>query len=81
MNEIRKEIISAHHTACFERDVYVLNKYRQLDEIDHFSAHAIIQRVEHLWNDIMTEEERQYVEDAKQANFETTMLMLEMDCG
>jgi len=78
---IREDIISAHHIACFERDVFVLNRHRLIDEVDHFSAHAIMMRVDALWTEIMTDEERQYVEDERQAIFDQNMLMLEIDRG
>lgn len=78
---IRKKLISEYEMACFERDVCVTNKHRQCDEVEHFSAHALINRIDYIWNNLMINEEREYIENMRQANFETTMLMLELDHG
>lgn len=55
------------------------NKVSFRDDIEHFSFHAMIARRDYIWSTLMSEIDRRYIEDERQANFETTMLMIELD--
>jgi hypothetical protein len=54
-------------------------QHKSRDDVEHFSFHALIARRDHIWYNVMSDEDRQYVEDKRQANFEMNMFLIEMD--
>ena len=72
------KLCEEYENLCFYIDWY---KHKRHDGVEHFSYHAMIFRKDDLWNNIMTDDERNYIDNKRQANFETTMLMLELDHG
>jgi hypothetical protein len=73
---MNKQLCEEYENLCFYERWYT---HKSRDDIEHFSYHALLARRDHIWYNMMTNEEHQYIEDKRQANFDLNMFMIEMD--